>query len=72
MLSLTFEEAMRRIEERTETLMNMMLVNFEPHMREAIDAGLIEDSPALRDFLIQIGLEGLRAGLATAFVDPEL
>ena len=32
MLSLTFEEAMRRIEERTETLMNMMLVNFEPHM----------------------------------------
>ena len=71
MRSLSFEEALNRIEDRPEALKNIMLVNFEPHMRKAIASGLIEDSPALRDFLISIGIEGLRAGLATAFSDNE-
>ena len=71
MRSLTFEEAMSRIEERREAFKDMMLVNFAPLLREAIDRGLVEDSPALRDFLISIGVEGLRAGLATAFSDQQ-
>jgi hypothetical protein len=70
MRSLNVEEALNRIENRPEALKNMMLVNFEPEMRKAIAAGIIEDSPAVRDFLIRIGIDGLRAGLATAFSDP--
>ena len=71
MRSLTFEEALNRIENRPNALIDLMLANFEPHMRDAIGAGLVEDSPALRDFLIRIGLAGLRAGLAMAFSDQE-
>jgi hypothetical protein len=67
---LTLDELMSRIEQRQEAFKNAMRVNFAPEMERAIAAGIIEDSPALREFLLSVGVEGLRAGLWVAFTDP--